>query len=225
MAGRPHPAQPAGRRHRQHPPRRVLHRQAVLARRPDRPARTARDARLRNAAACADEPDAAAADALAGVALLAQAVPPGAPEALGHRAARPLDASAFHLERPARCRRRAERRRLCARPGLVRAALRLPLPAARRLPAHRVSSRTARWRSNRGMCSARRARQAARCAIVDSSVERLQLKVQGLVGDRHQLTCNGRALPLQPTGNVGEYVAACVTAPGARRRRCIRRSV
>jgi len=43
---------------------------------------------------------------------------------------------------------------------------------------------------------------------VDSSVERVQLKVNGLVGDRHVLTCNGRKVPLQPTGKVGEFVAA-----------------
>lgn len=41
---------------------------------------------------------------------------------------------------------------------------------------------------------------------VDSSVERLQVKVSGLIGDRHMLSCNGRSVPLQPTGTVGEFV-------------------
>ena len=44
--------------------------------------------------------------------------------------------------------------------------------------------------------------------FVDSSLERVQLKVSGLVGDRYVLTCNGRLVPLQPTGNVGEFVGA-----------------
>ena len=43
--------------------------------------------------------------------------------------------------------------------------------------------------------------------FVDSSVERLQVKVTGLPPDRYRLTCNGRAVPLQPTGTVGEFVA------------------
>ncbi|MGY4829658.1 transglutaminase family protein [Sphaerotilaceae bacterium SBD11-9] len=44
--------------------------------------------------------------------------------------------------------------------------------------------------------------------FVDSSVERIQLHVTGLIGDRHVLTCNGRTIPLQPTGKVGEFVGA-----------------
>jgi uncharacterized protein (DUF2126 family) len=43
---------------------------------------------------------------------------------------------------------------------------------------------------------------------VDSSVERLQVKVTGLNDDRHVLTVNGEAIPLQATGNAGEFVGA-----------------
>ena len=41
---------------------------------------------------------------------------------------------------------------------------------------------------------------------VDSSLERLELKATGMNGNRHVVTVNGRALPLQPTGRVGEFV-------------------
>lgn len=42
---------------------------------------------------------------------------------------------------------------------------------------------------------------------VDSSVERLEVKVNGMTDPRHIISCNGRRLPLHPTGNEGEFVA------------------
>ena len=41
---------------------------------------------------------------------------------------------------------------------------------------------------------------------VDSSLERIELRVTGLNSERYAITVNGRALPLQNTGSVGEYV-------------------
>jgi uncharacterized protein (DUF2126 family) len=42
---------------------------------------------------------------------------------------------------------------------------------------------------------------------VDSSLERVEIKATGLVGERHAITCNGRRIPLHPTGTVGAFVA------------------
>ncbi|HEY4416867.1 MAG TPA: transglutaminase family protein [Verrucomicrobiae bacterium] len=42
---------------------------------------------------------------------------------------------------------------------------------------------------------------------VDSSLERLQIKANGLAGNRFAITCNGHRVPLHPTGTNGEGVA------------------
>jgi uncharacterized protein (DUF2126 family)/transglutaminase-like putative cysteine protease len=42
---------------------------------------------------------------------------------------------------------------------------------------------------------------------VDSSMERLQVLVNGMVDSRHVVTCNGTRVPLHPTGTNGQFVA------------------
>jgi uncharacterized protein (DUF2126 family) len=43
--------------------------------------------------------------------------------------------------------------------------------------------------------------------LVDSSVERLQVKVDGMTESRHVITCNGARVPLTSAGRSGEFVA------------------
>ena len=62
-------------------------------------------------------------------------------------------------------------------------------------------------RSSPGTCWAKKGQTGNTVRIVDSSVERLQVKVKGLSEDRHIVTCDGRRVPLCPTGRPGEFVA------------------
>ncbi len=47
----------------------------------------------------------------------------------------------------------------------------------------------------------------ATARYVDSSIERLEVRITGLNQSRYAITCNGEPLPLQPTGIAGEYIA------------------
>ncbi|MET1006883.1 MAG: transglutaminase family protein [Propionibacteriaceae bacterium] len=47
----------------------------------------------------------------------------------------------------------------------------------------------------------------ATARYVDSSTERIQVKVEGFEPARQLVTCNGVAVPMQPTGTPGSYVA------------------
>ena len=160
---------------------------------PDSPTgrRAARVARLRDAAACADEPRAATAAARARRALLARAVRGALVRwgtTLHDRFMLPHFVWQDFADVIEELGARAMARRRLVRCRISSSASRWPV-SCRCAASH---SRCAR-RSSRGTCSARKAAVGTTVRYVDSSVERLQVNVSGLIDDRFVVTCNGRA--------------------------------
>jgi transglutaminase-like putative cysteine protease len=143
LARRPAAAQPARRCDRQYAPRRDLHRQALLARWSDRPARPRGIPRLRDAARSPDVARPAAPDPRDHRALLGQSDQRRF-HPLGHGSARPVHAAAFRLGGFPRRAPRPLRERVRDAPRLVRGAAGVPLPVLRRSRIRGRPSRIAR---------------------------------------------------------------------------------
>ena len=78
----------------------------------------------------------------------------------------------------------------------------------------RASRSSCARRSSPGWCSASRATAGGTTRTVDSSLDRLQVRVAGPRGDRYLVTCNGYPLPLAPTGRRAKRSPASASAPG-----------
>ncbi len=164
------------------------------------------------------EPHPATAGARPDRPLLEEALPPQTPM-VGHRAARPIHAAPL---RPARLGGRHERfarRRLRVRIRMVRAPLRIPLPAHRHrhLQRHQLELRHALepWH-----VLGEEASGGGTVRNVDSSLERLQVKVTGMIGSRYVVTLQRPPRPLHPTGATANSSPESATAPGSRPPAC-----
>ena len=93
------------------------------------------------------------------------------------------------------------------RPRVVRAAFRVPLPEARRLVAALRRLLELRQALEPWHVMGEEGAPAARCAMWIPRWSASRSRRAGLAPDRYVVTCNGRAVPLRPTGRAGEFVA------------------
>ena len=205
LAGRPHLPQSAGRRDRQHAPRRVLHRQAVHAGYGRRPARAAGVAGLRDAAALAHEPTQQA--LLRGLVAKFWDRPYERPLAAGVRACTTTSCCRISSGTiSATCSPTSTKPDIASTPDWFAPhfEFRFPMIGERAQRGIEVELRHALepWH-----VLGEEPGGGGTVRYVDSSLERLQVKAMGLNERRHIIACNGWRLPLRATGEAGEYVA------------------
>ena len=126
---------------------------------------------------------------------------------LGHAAARSLPAAVLRRARLRRGRRRPAARRLRVRARLVRAAPRVPVSRSTGASCYEGVEVELRQAIEPWYVLGEEPGAGGTARYVDSSVERLQVRVQGLVPERVTRDVQRPSqLPLQPTGTQGEFV-------------------
>ena len=221
-------AQSADRRDRQHASRRVLYRQAVFAGRADGAARTARDACVRDAAARADEPRRSSCCCVRSS--RSSAHEPYAPERLARWGTELHDRFHAAVFRRAGFERRA--RRNCRAAGLSVASpsgshphFEFRFPKYGDFATHGVEVELRQALEPWHVMGEEGAPGGA-VRYVDSSVERLQVKVSGLAPDRYvdDLQWPRRCRCVRPARSASSSAAFAI-ARGNLLLPCIRRSV
>ena len=107
---------------------------------------------------------------------------------------------------------------------VVRAALRIPLPAGRRRCQSSGIELTLRKALEPWHVMGEEGSAGGTVRYVDSSVERLEVHVTGLNDSRYVVTVNGGRCRCSRPAARASSSPACAIGRGSRRRRCIRRS-
>ena len=144
---------------------------------------------------------------------------------LGDRAARPLAAAAFrHCRHPRRCRASSARSATTSRGEWFAPFIEFRFPRFGTVNCDGVTIEL-RQAIEPWHVLGEEVSGTGTARYVDSSVERMQVKVDGMIDGRHAVTCNGRTLAADTERHSRANTSpACGSVRGARHRRCIRRS-